>query len=51
MERGPRMNSRFRHKEVFSSFSKEVNSVGGELNEIVDQFSDGRVEYGCNFYP
>lgn len=28
---------------------KKVN-IGGELDEIVDQFSDGRIEYGCIFY-
>ena len=25
--------------------------VGGELDEIVDEFSDGRVSYGCNPSP
>ena len=25
--------------------------VGGELDEIVDEFSDGRISYGCTSQP
>ena len=40
------MNLKFNRKEVLSVERCEL-MIGGELDEIVDEFSDGRVSYGC----
>jgi hypothetical protein len=46
MTRAHRMNLKFNQKEVTSPERCEL-MVDGGLDEIVDEFSDGRVSYGC----
>lgn len=41
-------NSKFSHKDVSHDTAElEDDGLGGELDEIVDEFNDGRISYGC----
>jgi hypothetical protein len=46
MERGHPMSSESRHKGVYP-FWHEADVGGDDLQDVAEQFHDGRVEYGC----
>jgi HEAT repeat protein len=48
MTRAQATNSRSRKREVSAPGARDgALTVDGELYELVDEFSDGRISYGC----